>query len=724
MENKAENIIEEETKVEEEEKESSDIHAAKLIQDDLSKIEDYCKSIQKNDPEIKWIDRDLSWLKFNERVLNQVDRKYIPFHEKLAFIGIADSNLDEFIAVRFAEMYQHRDDSKAAKKEYTSVLEQIAVQKAQIIDRFKSLISKLDVFNKNVESKNLVSYFDKNIFPALTPITVESNKEIPKFNVNDINLFIRLHDDADSSEDKYCFLQIPQQLGRVVFHIGYSYHTIEDLLVRNLKKIFTTKTIAGYMFFKITKSYNEEIDQDTRTNIIDRVNDVIQKREENNIIYLQVYQMKSTKKMLKDLIKLLKVPKKHVFCEQGEKIGNEAIALLGFEYLKEKPFKKVDVEEDSWMENSEIVNAQWKTKFRPAIPDELFGVDSMFDYLDEEDLIVHHPYETYELIVSFLHEAAHDPNTISIKQTLYRVSSEKSPIVKALCDAARNGVKVTVMLELLARFDEKQNVRLINKLKDAGCTVVYSLNNIKTHCKICLVTKATKKGIVSYSHMGTGNYNEASAKVYTDISYFTSKDSIAHDLNSIFNMITGFSEPDKLNKLSYSPKNLRERIVREIQEAATCATEATPSTVNIKVNAISDEQMVKLIEDVARNNPHIKFNIICRGICSLVPTTENIRIKSVIGRFLEHSRIYAFEYAGKKRVYISTADLLTRNLDKRIETLIPIGYNDCKRKILTIFNKLMDDEANTYWMLKSGQYFKDENNEETAYNAQNDFIVK
>ena len=670
-----------------------------------------------------WIDRDLSWLKFNERVLNQTERKYIPFHEKLAFIGIADSNLDEFIAVRFSEMYQHRDDSKAAKKEYTSVLEQIAIQKAKIVERFKDLVDKLDVFDRNAESKKVVSYFDKNIFPALTPITVESNKEIPKFNVNDINLFIRLHDDSDSSEDKYCFLQIPQQLGRV-FRIEDSYHTIEDLLVRNLKKIFTTKQIAGYMFFKVTKSYNEEINQDTHTNIVERVTEVIQKREENNIVYLQVYQMKATKKMLKDLIKLLKVPKKHVFSEQPEKLGNEVIALLGFEYLKDKPFKKVEVEEDKWMEDNELVNAQWKTKFRPSIPDELFGVDSMFDYLDEEDLIVHHPYETYELVVTFLHEAAHDPNTISIKQTLYRVSSEKSPIIKALCDAARNGIKVTVMLELLARFDEKQNIRLINKLKDAGCTIVYSLNNIKTHCKICLVTKATKKGIVSYSHMGTGNYNEASAKVYTDISYFTSKDSIAHDLNSIFNMITGFSEPDKLNKLSYSPKNLREKIMSEIEQAAACANETTPSFIDIKVNAISDERMVRLIEYVARSNKFVTFNIICRGICSLVPVCENIRIKSVIGRFLEHSRIYAFEYAGKKRVYISTADLLTRNLDKRIETLIPITENDCKKKILDIFNKLMADEANTSWMLESGEYFRDETNEDKAYNAQNDFIVK
>lgn len=696
------------------------------LEEDLAKTEKFYRDkVSSDTAEVRWIDRDLSWLKFNERVLAQVKRKYVPFHEKLAFIGIADSNLSEFIAVRFSEMYQHRDDNKNAKKEYSLVLEQIAMQKEQIGMAFKTLVSKLDIFGKNVESKKVVSYFDKNVFPALTPITVESNKEIPKFNVNDLNLFIRLRDDDDSNEDRYCFLQIPEQLGRV-FHIEENYHTIEELLIRNLKKIFTTKTIAGYLFFKVTKSYNEEIDQDTHTSIIDRVNEVIKKREENNIIYLQVYQMKSTKKMLKDLIKLLKVPKKHVFVEHVEKDSIKEFALLGFEFLKDKPFKKVDVEEDSWMENPEIVNAQWKTKFRPIVPDELFGVESMFDYLDEEDLVVHHPYETYELVVSFLHEAAHDPNTISIKQTLYRVSSEKSPIIKALCDAARNGIKVTVMLELLARFDEKQNVRLINKLKDAGCTIVYSLNNIKTHCKICLVTKATKKGIVSYSHMGTGNYNENSAKVYTDISYFTSKDSIAHDLNSIFNMITGFSEPDKLNKLSYSPKNLREKIVSEILEASNNATEETPATVNIKVNAISDEQMVDLIETVASENPHITFNIICRGICSLVPVSDNIKIKSVIGRFLEHSRIYAFEYASKKRVYISTADLLTRNLDKRIETLIPITDNDCKKKILNIFDSLMRDVANTSWLYKIIKYSSigEEDEDYMAYNAQNDFIVK
>ena len=678
-----------------------------------------------------FVDRDMSWLDFNSRVLGQINRVYkdMPVVKGQEFIGIAASNLDEFISVRFAQAYRdaENDDTADVKRRYGNLLGKIKGNKSSIVLSFKSLFESINVFNGKIAEPDydnngkLAKYFECQIFPVITPIAVGNNKEVPRFDDEDVNFFIKLKDDTTEDEKfVYCFIQVPHQIQRIIFRNDV-YYFVEDLIRAKLDEIFNQREVVECILFKVTKEQSDEVDHDEQVSIIERVNNVIKKREENNIVFLDVvtYNQESND-LVKKLVKLLKVPKNHVMIYNSDDGFRLALQCLKKSPFKKQSFIKMDADEK---DVDVLEERAWKANFKPGIPAELVGETSLLSYLDEEDLIIHHPYETYDIVVRFLQEAAFDPKVISIKQTLYRVSSVKSPIIKALCDAAKSGKKVTVMLELLARGDEKRNISLINLLKEAGCNVVYSLEGLKTHCKICLVTKATKKGIVLYSHMGTGNYNEETAKIYTDYSYFTSKQVIGHDLNCIFNMITGFSIPVGLKMVQSAPHNLRARLVEEMGKVAKCGS----GEICIQVNSISDREIVNKIYEIADANPDILFRIICRGACSLV-ARKNIQIKSIIGRFLEHARIYRFRYKygpdnskEHETLYISSADLLTRNLDKRIETLIPIGKKQ-RRKIVKDFDEMWIDNANSYMMEYDGTWtsIRDSSN---YVNAQNNFIL-
>ena len=695
-----------------------------------------------------YIDRDLSWVQFNHRVIEQVKREDIPYHERLKFIGIAASNLDEFISVRFSR----KVNDESSDENYLSNLKNaIKSQKEELAAVAKEYVYGVTAINEKVVRPNeeyqkaVKSTFRRDIYAALSPIAVDQNKEVPIFKDGELNLFIKVRDNnRESNSTGYCFVQIPHQLGRIMKVKG-NYMFIEDIILSNLNSLISDKKIVGTVLFTVNKEYSDKVKTDTFTPIMDRINKVLIKRNANNIIALDVVEHADTKSsMIKHLVKLLKVPKKHVFRFTDSK-------YLALEYLTSKPFKKIEYEPNV------IKSKQWNKNFEPKTPHELLGEKYILDYLDDEDLVLHHPYETYDVVTGFVQEASMNPDVLSIKQTLYRVSSEKSPIVKALCNAAKNGIKVTVMLELLARGDESQNIRLVSKLKEAGCNVVYSLEGLKTHAKMCIVTKYTKKrGITVYSHVATGNYNEKTAKLYTDISYFTSKSRIGIELTKIFNTITGFSKPSNLKDISYSPATLRATLYEEMDKCVEYCnasaehdslTRSTPNSatdqadtavdsvghrpltrIGIKINALSDIEMINKIKEVSEAaGDKIQIDIICRGVCSLVPSRENIRIKSIVGRFLEHSRIYTFTRGNKTKVYISSADLLTRNLDRRIETLIPINDSKCKKKILNIFYAQLNDSANSWIMDEKGifrridtKYGHSMKNQRPYKNAQND----
>lgn len=647
---------------------------------------------------MSWINREVSWLEFNERVIAQACRDDFPLNERLRFIGIAADNLDEFISVRFAHIFRDKDKQEEL---YTQLLQTIKEQKLAVMEIHRVLANQMNLKIGIEFGESTTKYFDDELFSALSPIAIESNKELPVFNGQDINLFIKL-DKSEEDEPRYCIIQIPFQLRRVgsVDKVPYF---IEDIISNNLTQLFSNRTIESYLLFKVIKRADIDVDDNPNTPITKRVNKLLKFRKEQNI-WVDILPLNSGGEdgfggLSKKLIKLLKIPKKHVFIATSEN------PILALEFLKKDGYSRFYEDKGKF--------PAWQ-KFKAKVPSELFGEESIFDYVEDDDLIVHHPYETFEVFIQFLREAAEDKNTISIKQTLYRVSSVDSPVVNALCDAAENGIKVTVMLELLARFDEAQNMKLINRLKSSGVLVVYSINGLKTHCKICLVTKSSKKGkLLTYSHIGTGNYNEQTAKIYTDISYFTGRASVAHDLNTLFNMITGFSDPSELDlkSISYSPTTLRPFLEELFLTNAELATAENPIMIKIKVNSISDPEIVEAILKAAENQ-YLTFEIICRGICSLV-ARENIKIKSVVGRFLEHSRIYIVERGEDKDVYISSADLLTRNLDRRIEVLIPVHGRKCKKKVDKIFDTLWRDTANSFVMDETGGWRQSATNEGT-----------
>ena len=669
----------------------------------------------KNIPQ--FIDREKSWLEFNKRVLEQALRPDMTYNKKLEFIGIASNNLDEFISVRFSGIYhQHKNQESHRNRElYKQLIRDIKEQKNRINDVASQLLS-IGVVEKQIHkreeviSNEVIRYFEKEIYPVLTPIMVGKNKEVPRFNDDDLNLFIKLKSE-ETGDVSYAFLQIPHQLERVA-KIGGKYYHIENIIIDMLHRLFNSGTIVAKLLFKVTKEYDSEIDSNDQISIIDRVNDVLVKREENNIIFLDINCLgKPIAEMaqpIRKLYKLLKVEKKHIYY-----LTNPShLRVLNQRYLMEDPFKKIYP--------AGLASFDLLPPLKPTIPSELDSAESILEYLDDDDLILHHPYESFDVFVGFLREASNDPDVITIKQTLYRVSSEKSPIIKALCNAAMSGKKVTVMLELLARFDEKQNIKLINTLNRAGCNIVYSIDGLKTHAKMCIITKRTKKGVVTYSHVGTGNYNEKTAKVYTDISYFTSNRVLGKELTEVFNMITGFSKPIHLNRVLYSPNTLRNGLMELITEYAKLSTGDNPSTITIKINSLSDFEMVTFLHQTLRNYPTLQMNIICRGICSMSAIHPNLTIKSIVGRFLEHSRIYSFEHNGKSVTYISSADLLTRNLDKRIEIMTPIYDKSCNKRIRSILDTFLKDNVNSYIM--EGENYKHINDDTSQNNCHKDFI--
>lgn len=633
-----------------------------------------------------YIDRELSWMDFNERVLCQTNLKKNPLIERLKFLGITHSNLDEFLSVRFSDVYSKYinkyelpDDigNTNYKKKYKKLLERVHQFKEEQCSVFNKLekqlnkeniefvsVSKLD----KKERKNIDKYFNKSILPVLSPILYSNRKELPLFKDNEINFLIHIKD----GKKLLAFLPIPSILDRIVSIDKKRYVFIEDIIKENLNKIFQNVKIKRVSLFKVAKEYLDIPIHDKKRSIVDSVKDIMSKREHGRIIFIDTYQ--SDKKMNKTLCKIFSVPKAHIF---------KSSTRIGLRCLIGKPIKKSELE------------------FAPSssvYPTELTGIRSIFDYLDNNDIILHHPYQSYDVVLDFIREAANDDKVISIKQTLYRVSSTDSPIIKSLCRAANNGKRVTVMLELLARFDESQNLKLVDKLKAAGVSIVYSLEHLKTHCKMCLVTKRTKKGIQQYSYTATGNFNEKTARQYTDLSMFTSNKKFGDDLNTVFNMLTGYSKPEKLDKLYCAPYSLRKKLYKLIDNEI----KSKDGHIKIKVNSICDLGIMNKLNEAA--DVGVKIDILCRGICSIIPR-KNIKVYSIIGKHLEHSRIYSFKNGGKWKRFISSADLLTRNLDKRVELLIPVKDKSCNKKIGKIFDHIFEkDTANKFEMNSKGEY--------------------
>lgn len=635
--------------------------------------------------------RELSWIDFNKRVLEEATKKDNPIMERCNFLSITASNLDEFFMVRVAgvlDQIHHgvksKDASGLTPSEVMSRLSEKIHEfaKKQYSCYNRSIIPSLRANGITFKNANeldgdqkafIDEYFHKVVFPVLTPMAVDTSRPFPLLANKSLNIALRLTN--AENEEFFAVVQVPSILPRFLelpSHEGRAFILLEKVIAAYLNELFELYNIKEYDAFRITRDSDLDIDEDTE-DLMAEIKKSIRKRKRGVPVRLE-FSKKCNKEIRKFLIDALEVSEDEIYMQRGP---------LDLTFLSK--FAHIKGCENLCFEPIVPVNP----------PAEFCGYDNIFKAIREKDRLVHHPYESFDVVVDFVKKAAVDPNVLAIKQTLYRVSGN-SPIVAALIKACENGKQVTVLVELKARFDEENNIQWANKLEKAGCHVIYGLTGLKTHCKICLVVRRDEDGIRRYLHMGTGNYNDSTARFYTDIGMFTCREEYGIDASSLFNVLTGYSFPPEYNKFIVAPHGMRTffeaMIINETQNAKL----GLPAKITAKVNSLVDPKIISLLYDAS--NAGVKVELIVRGICCLVPGvkgfSENIKVISIVGQLLEHSRIFIFENNGNPQYYMGSADWMPRNLDKRVELVFPVEDEDIKARVQGIMNTMFKDTVN------------------------------
>ena len=635
---------------------------------------------------MKYLNRDISWLSFNHRVLDEAKRN-IPLAERVMFHGITFSNLDEFLMTRYPSAVEESDD-EALKKFRKAVLE-----------HHNELVSKFDKFNKDqkiiIKLKNVKSgkkqkwlkhYFDNNIFPTLQPITFDTTRPIePRMG---LNIFVECYDGEDVL---YNNIEIPPALPRFI-RVPETNHyvAIEDIIASNIKKLIKDRKIKSVCTYSVLRSAEVYVQNTGVKDLKELIEKTLHEREQSWITRLEIGTL--DKKLIKKIRSMIQT-------EPNTLIFSSTIINLA-------DLKKID--------NTIFGDKDRPRKLKMSCP---FPAGSVFDLIKKDDRLVLHPFESYaDSFVRFIEEAADDPKVISIKISLYRVA-DKSRIINALLKAADNGKLVTVLVELKARFDEHHNIKISKILKEGGVRLIYSSPDLKTHAKVCLVTRQEKKGVRVYSHVGTGNYNESNAKLYTDYSYFTADQDIGNDLTRFFNLLTSNQGKFKSQKIIYAPYNLRDTIIDNIDKEIKRGKDGH---IVCKCNALTDDKIADKL--VAAAKAGVKVVLIVRSACIIEPM-KNLTICSVVGRFLEHSRIYRFGSGNKAKIYIGSADLMYRNMNLRNELMILVENPEIKKRLERHLVMYMKD--NTHRRVIDSDYgyhmVKREKNEK-PYDCQDHFI--
>ena len=635
--------------------------------------------IKKTKVKGKFVPRDISWLDFNQRVLSCSLKSNIPFNERMNFLGITESNLNEFIGVRFSNAYNNKNEEpykellKDIKKFFNHQNSTFKILLKELKSKYNIGLCTPDKLSKKEKDK-LKEVYDEMIFPLITPIDIsDGNYNITSGTVC-ISVIVKR-----GGNDRLVIIPLLNNIGRL-YQIGDNILLVEDIITFFMKDtLFINQEVISTSVFKIIKDASVILSHDESKFIVDRMIDTLNKRNTSKSLFLELRD-NTDEEMEKLLSTIFKIPNNHIY--------NKKIVIDYKVFSKEKILG---------------VKESYKS-FDPFQYENYENYYNIFDAINNEDILLHHPYDSYDTVVKFIQHSAIDPNVEVIRQTLYRVSSINSPIVNALCDAARNGKSVVVLVEIKARFDEDNNIKVIEKLQRNGVKVVLGEEYLKTHCKMCIVVRREDDKLKIYSHVATGNYNEKTGRLYTDLSYFTSKQKIGRDLLMIFSILSGNNKPDEgLNKVFYAPVNLRKQLEKCIDREISNAKKGNKGEIFIKVNSLSDIRMVNKLYEAADSG--VKIKIICRGACSIIPR-KNIEVKSIVGRFLEHSRIYYFKNNKHPEYYISSADLLTRNLDRRVETLISLTDSNVIDDLKWIIDVLNEDQINSYKMNDKGKWIR------------------
>ena len=664
-----------------------------------------------------FINRELSWMDFNWRVLEEAFEKENPVMERLRFLGITSSNLDEFFMVRVAGVkaqvhsgYKTPDLSGLTPDELmvrlTRKIRSFTEQQYTSLHRsILPALRKENVFfcapgELSEEQQNFISdYFDKILYPVLTPLAVDRSRPFPMLTNKSLNLAVRLKGEEESL---FAVVQVPSILSRflqVPDPERKIYVLLENIISYKINHLFSMHHIEACSPFRLTRNSDLEIDEDAE-DLLTEVQKSIKKRKRGRPVRLELLQ-NCDAEIKEFLVEMLDLKPNDLFEVPGPidlTYLTKFASLPGYDALSFDPIKPVYPPADFW------------------------GYDDIFEAIREKDRMVHHPYESFQCVVDFVSSAADDADVLAIKQTLYRVSGH-SPIIAALIRAAENGKQVTVLVELKARFDEENNINWAKKLEQAGCHVIYGLAGLKTHCKILLVVRREEDGIRRYVHMGTGNYNDSTAKIYTDIGVFTCREPYGIDASSLFNVLTGYSRPPEYRKFVVAPQGMRSFFERMIRRETENAKKGLPSGITVKVNALIDPQLIELLYEASQAG--VPLHLIVRGICSLIPRlpglSETITVQSIVGQLLEHSRIYAFQNGGDPKIYMGSADWMPRNLDRRVELVFPIEGEELKRRAFEILEILRSDNVNTRMMQPDTTYLHVSRRGRAAVNCQSLF---
>ncbi|MGB1234645.1 MAG: RNA degradosome polyphosphate kinase [Planktomarina sp.] len=655
----------------------------------------------------RYLNRELSWLAFNWRVLEEATNPKVPLLERVRFLSISATNLDEFYTVRVAGLRElaRAGKTKAAADGMTPVEQLVLIeqnaralmseQQRVLSDMWPQLEAQdIHVVRPHHLSDNdkvlLDNRFMSDVFPILSPLAIDPAHPFPFIPNEGFALAIQLSS-TDSKRSLNALLPIPHQIDRFLRLPGKSvrFLPLEDLLLMQVERLFPGYKLKGHCAFRVLRDSDLEV-EDEAEDLVREFEVALKRRRRGEVIRL---------KMTADAPKGLK---KLILSEMGlsELEVIETKGMLGLDALKELV---IDTRRD----------LQWPN-FTPRVPERVTDHDGdMFAAIRQKDMLLHHPYETFDMVVRFLQQAARDPNVVAIKQTLYR-TSKRSPIVEALCEAAEDGKSVTALVELKARFDEAANIRQSRRLERSGAHVVYGFIQQKTHAKISTVVRREGDRLVTYTHFGTGNYHPITARVYTDLSLFTCDADLGHDATRVFNYLSGYAKPDNLHNLAISPLNLKSTLLDRIAKEATNAAAGKPAAIWAKMNSLTDREVIDALYEASQAG--VQISLVMRGICCLRPgvkgLSENIRVKSVVGRFLEHSRIVCFANghklpSKKAKVYISSADWMGRNLNRRVETLVEICNNTVKAQIVSqIMAANLSDVAQSWVMEGDGTFMR------------------
>jgi len=648
-----------------------------------------------------FVNRELSWLMFNERVLEEAYDREHKILTRLQFLSITASNLDEFFMVRVAGLkqqvaakYNKKDSAGLTAKEqldkiYPKVANMINKQYSCLNKSIKPILKKNNIsflkycdLEKN-EKRNISDFFNEFCFPTITPLAVDAGRPFPLLLNKSLNIAVSLE---DKGERYYAVIQVPSVLPRFVKvnkEVGeHRYITLEEIMINNLHKIFKGYKIKGSLVFRITKDADLEIDEDEANDLLIEIEETIKKRRWGDVVRLELGKY-GDEELKKFLVKKLKVEKHEVYELNGP------LDLTGF-------FEFVEMNRHSNLLDENPI---------PQEAIDFHEDKNIFELIKEKDRLIHLPYESFSKTVEFIREATEDPNVLAIKQTLYRVS-KKSPIIDSLIRAAEEGKQVTAVVELKARFDEENNIVWARKLEKAGCHVVYGLPGLKIHSKAILIVRKEPEGIKRYVHLSTGNYNDNTAKLYTDIGLFTCDSSICKDISDMFNTITGYTYREDYRKIFVAPKTLRKGFEFYIDREIYNAKNNKKALIKAKFNSLVDKGIILKLYEASQAGVKIELNV--RGICCLKPgiknISENIKVKSIIGNFLEHSRIYYFYNNGDSKVFLSSADWMSRNLNRRIELLFPVEDIKLKERVEGILDLCLSDTLKARVQLKDGTY--------------------